>query len=97
MELCVECTMAGPFGRGKRFVKDCGGPVRIASSMFGSGKLDLHQPVEVQEVPFAQQFGTTTHILEPIDGRAGVRRRTTLQKYSMLAPRIQIVLPHEPG
>ena len=95
MQFRFERAIAQAVARRQRFVEDGDGAVGIARPRFGLRQHDLQQPVEHQNVLFAQEFYAAAHVLESVGGRAGVRRRPTLEKHPERAPQVQVVLPCE--
>ena len=56
------------------------GRVPIARLRLGLGQRDLQEPVEHQDVLFAQELYASAHVLGPLAGVAAVRVRPTLEK-----------------
>ena len=83
--------------RRQRFVEDRNSAVGIARPGFGLGQRDLQQPVEHQDVLFAQKLDAAAHVLEPAADRAARSRRPTLEKHAERAPHDQVVLTREAG
>ena len=61
----VERAMTDPFGRRERFVENCEGAVEVACMGFGFSQSNLDEPVEGQNVLFAQEVYAATHLFEP--------------------------------
>ena len=97
MQLSFKCAKARAVARRQRFVEDGDGAVGIARPGFRLGQRDLQQPVEHQNVLFAQELCAAAHVLESAGGRAACARRPTLQKHPERAPHFQVVLPCEAG
>ena len=84
--------------RRQRFVEDGDGAVGIARPGFSLGQRNLQQPVEKQNVLFAQQFDAAAHVLEPVAGRAGARRSPNPARNTPNAPHmVQVMLAREAG
>ena len=82
MQLRFERAIARAVGRRQRLVEDCNGGIRVARPRFCLRQRDLQEPVENQNVLFAQQFDAATHAFEPIAGRAPCGGRPTLEKHA---------------
>ena len=83
--------------RRQRFVEDREGAVGIARPGFGLGQRDLQEPVENQNVLFAQKLDAAAHVLEPVAERAACSRRPALEKHAERSPQGQIMLARETG
>ena len=97
MQLRFECAIADAVARRQRFVEDGDGAARIARLGFSLGQRDLQEPVEQQNVLFAQQLGAAAHVLEPVAERAARSGRPTLEKHADRAPHGQLMLAREAG
>ena len=98
MQFRFERAIAGAVGRRQRFVEDRKGAVGIARPGFGLGQRDLQEPVEKQNVLFAQQLDAAAHVLEPARrARRSAAVAQPCEKHPERAPHGQIVLTREPG
>ena len=82
MQFCFECAIAGAVHGRQRFVEDGDGAAGIARPGFSLGQRNLNQPVEQQNVLFAQQLDAATHVLEPAAGRVARCGRPALEKHA---------------
>ena len=97
MKLRLECTMTDAIARRQRLVEDGDGAARIARLIFRLGQRNLQEPVEQQNVLFAQQLGASAHVLEPVPDRAPRGGRPTLEKHAERAPHRQHMFAREAG
>jgi hypothetical protein len=97
MQLRFERAVACAAGRRQRFVEDGDGAIGIARPRFDLGQRDLQEPVEQQNVLFAQQFDAAAHVLEPATERAARSGHPTLEKHAVRAKQGQVMLAREAG
>ena len=60
-----KCAEAHAFGRRQPFVEDRKSAVEIARRSFSLSQRNLQQPIEQQNILFAQQVDPAAHVLEP--------------------------------
>ena len=65
MQFRLERAMTDALARRQRLVEDRDSAVGVACVRFGFGQRNLQEPVEQQDVLFAQQLDAAAHVLEP--------------------------------
>ena len=97
VEFRLERPISDTLACRQRFIEDGDRTVEVAGSRFGLGKNNFGEPVEEQDLLFAQKFDAATHALEPVARCAAIGRRHAFEKNPPRLPHRQIVLTREPG
>src|SRR3984957_4232345 len=97
MQFRFERAITGAVARRQRFVEDHNGAARIARCSFSLGQRNLQESIVQQNVLFAQEVDTATHVFETPVTRPARSGRPTLEKYGECSIEGQVMLTREPS
>ena len=97
MQLRFECAVAEAIGSRQRFVEEGDSAVGIAGLRLGLGQRNLEQPIEKENVLFAQEIDAATHLCEPAAWRAVRSGRPALEERGERSKLGQVMLTREPA
>jgi hypothetical protein len=81
MQFCFERAKSRAVDSRQRFVDDRESAIGIARPRFDLSQRNLDEPVENQDILFAQQVRAAAHVLDSVGVRAARSGRPTLQKH----------------